>query len=261
MGASFCLHCRVSPRDFNGEWAAFFEKHKVVPEVYLDRHDLDSRSDTSIEQMAGWVAEKKLKPTLHAPYATNDPVLFDAVAKGQLRKVADLTIALARRFGAHSVVCHPVFEKYRTRKSDYPKWVDENIAYFDHLLAQTKNMGTTVAVENIFHERPDHLCDIMGGLSKERFRFCFDVGHFNRYYKVGISKWFKLLGERLSEVHLHDNFGKHDEHLPVGEGNFKFEKLLELLRPMDRQIVLTLEPLNREAAVRSLRNTLRIFGV
>jgi sugar phosphate isomerase/epimerase len=258
--ATYRLHCRVSPYDYDSEWAAFFEKNKLVPEIYLNGRGLDEKLDGILSEMALWTASKNMRPSIHAPFATADPVLFDAIAKNNVRRMTDKTIALVRSFNAEIVVCHPVFEKYRNRKS-YSKWIDANVSYFDHIITQTEEQGTTVAVENIYDERPDMIADLMKELKSARFMFCFDIGHYNKYSKVGLSKWFKALGGRLCEVHVHDNSGKHDEHLPPGEGTFPFNNLAAILKKLDRDVVLTVETLRREDASRAIDKTKSFFGM
>jgi sugar phosphate isomerase/epimerase len=49
------------------------------------------------------------------------------------------------------------------------------------------------------------------------------------------------LGSRLVEIHLHDNRGDLDEHLPVGEGTFPFPRLFSILKERKLRPILTVE--------------------
>jgi sugar phosphate isomerase/epimerase len=49
------------------------------------------------------------------------------------------------------------------------------------------------------------------------------------------------LGDRLGEVHIHDNNGVADEHLPVGAGSFPFREFLEIVRQRNLNPILTVE--------------------
>lgn len=40
----------------------------------------------------------------------------------------------------------------------------------------------------------------------------------------------RRLGDRLGAVHIHDNHGEHDEHLPVGEGTIPWDDVFPALR-------------------------------
>ena len=52
---------------------------------------------------------------------------------------------------------------------------------------------------------------------------------FRRLENFYGAKWVDSLGDHLGEIHLHDNHGTADEHLPVGEGTFPFKELMRLL--------------------------------
>ena len=62
----------------------------------------------------------------------------------------------------------------------------------------------------------------------------FDVGHLNMSKKFGYTdedlvKEAKKVSHLVNKVHLTDNFGFNDTHLPPGMGNVPFEALLEAL--------------------------------
>jgi sugar phosphate isomerase/epimerase len=37
------------------------------------------------------------------------------------------------------------------------------------------------------------------------------------------------LGDRISHVHIHDNVGKKDEHLPLGKGTINWKQVMDKL--------------------------------
>jgi len=62
----------------------------------------------------------------------------------------------------------------------------------------------------------------------------FDVGHLNMSKKFGFTdkdlvKEAEKVGKFVNKVHLTDNFGFNDSHLPPGMGNVPFQALLEAL--------------------------------
>ena len=66
--------------------------------------------------------------------------------------------------------------------------------------------------------------------------------------------WMKELGKYLGHLHLHDNRGKSDEHLPVGCGTFPFTELFDNLRSLDARPTITLEAHNETDLWQSLNN-------
>ncbi|MFH0798866.1 MAG: sugar phosphate isomerase/epimerase family protein [Pseudomonadota bacterium] len=254
------LHCRLSPRDYDRGWLQFFETNGLVPEIYFVDNDLEDGQGNALGEIADWLKSRNLRPSLHAPIGSGDPVVLDDAAKNYGRRMTGQIAAMARKFDARVVVFHPVFDKYSVGKK-FPKWVEENLDFFEGVLNRTAGLDTTIAVENIFSDQPDPIAELISDLGSERFRFCFDVGHFNKYSSVGLSKWFKLLGDRICEIHVHDNFGKHDEHLPPGEGNFPFKKLVDFINSVDRELILTIETVDREAALRAVGNLKGFLGI
>jgi len=56
----------------------------------------------------------------------------------------------------------------------------------------------------------------------------FDIGHANT---IGEIKDFtKLLDKFIVNVHLHDNDGRVDEHLPIGKGSIDFVRLFKTMK-------------------------------
>jgi sugar phosphate isomerase/epimerase len=68
--------------------------------------------------------------------------------------------------------------------------------------------------------------------------------------------WLEALGERLFEMHIHDNRGKYDEHLPVGDGNIRYEEIFRIT--MGKKFIFTLEPHKIEDLKRSISNFLKM---
>ena len=62
------------------------------------------------------------------------------------------------------------------------------------------------------------------------------------------------LGARIGQVHIHDNNGLLDEHLPVGEGNFPFHTFFDLIRKRRLRPVITLETHSEKQLWRMLEN-------
>jgi sugar phosphate isomerase/epimerase len=74
-----------------------------------------------------------------------------------------------------------------------------------------------IAVENIF-ERSLHLKAPHGRIVvSPNFGICVDAGHLRVFSKVDMEEWFAV-GPRIAGA-SHDNHGKHDDHLPLGEGS------------------------------------------
>lgn len=70
--------------------------------------------------------------------------------------------------------------------------------------------------------------------------FHLDIGHAN-LYKKSIISFIKKFHKKLRHVHLHDNSGEKDEHLPIGKGSINFKKVIKELKKYQYDGTITLE--------------------
>jgi sugar phosphate isomerase/epimerase len=58
-------------------------------------------------------------------------------------------------------------------------------------------------------------------------KMCLDLGH--AHVNEGITKYIDKFKDRIVNVHYHDNDGKSDDHLNIGEGNINWKQALKSL--------------------------------
>jgi len=106
---------------------------------------------------------------------------------------------------------------------------------------------------------------MIGRTAKEMFelvdgtdmKICFDIGHANTVNQI--DEMTDLLGDRIKNVHIHDNNGDNDDHMTIGDGNIDFEKVLKKLSKYKGKYII--ESRSLESAVISrdrLRGLLRL---
>ena len=219
----------------------FAVKNQINPEIYFSGEDLDQCRNSDIQRVAEVLHQHQLKITFHAPFMDLSPGGVD-------RKVKEVTvdrflkvIELAEFFKPKNIVFHPGYEKWRF-DGNVNLWLESSLETWRPLVKQAASNGLTLAIENVFEETPDSLALLLKEIHSPHFRFCFDTGHHHVFSKVPLSDWIEVLGEYLMEVHLHDNHGERDDHLPIGEGGFDFDEFFRLLAPRSLKPILTLEP-------------------
>ena len=176
-----------------------------------------------------------LRPTVHASIhdtnlASLNPILA-AAAREDLRR----TVELAAEVGAEIVVFHPGRLPSEYRRDPGALEAARSVLYanLEELIPYAERLGVVLAVEN--KQRGSNRDLILTPQEHrevlERFPglwACLDFGHLNT---LGLDpvEFVRALGERLIHVHLHDNHGQADEHLPLGEGNLDWKRCISAL--------------------------------
>lgn len=179
------------------------------------------------------LASFKLEVTVHAPFSdVNIGSLNERIRRASLEVLAE-TFEIASRLGAFTVTvhpghCSPASRKYR---ADYNRVHRSSLRELENL---SEEFGVKVGVENMPRfpildaQEPERLAELLEGIN---LGVTFDVGHLNT---VGgdFEGFLELLGDRVVHVHLHDNSGESDEHLPLGRGTVPWRKVLPRLREL-----------------------------
>jgi sugar phosphate isomerase/epimerase len=215
-------------------------RERINPEIGFGCLDLERFAPADFRKTAERLVEAALSITFHAPFMDLRPGAIDPairrVTLERLRRVCDLI----PWFRPRTIVCHAAFDE-RYYGSAAGPWLENSLETWNALLDGIRESETVIALENVYERNPEPLRLLLTALGSERFRFCFDTGHANAFGDVSSGEWMAALGGRLAEIHLHDNRGRSDEHLPIGEGTFPFPALFEFLRTHRPRPILTVE--------------------
>jgi sugar phosphate isomerase/epimerase len=225
----------------------------INPEIAFNHHDLDRYQEADFRKVAECLADAGRSVTFHAPFMDLRPGALDPrirqISLDRLRQVFDLI----PWFKPRSVVCHASFdEKYYV--SAEAQWLEHSLATWRTLLGCITGTGTVIALENVYERDPEPLRRLLDALGSPQVRFCFDAGHANVFGGVPPACWIEELGDLLGEIHIHDNHGTADEHLPVGEGNIPFRELFAAVRKRSLKPLLTVESHSKKILDRMLEN-------
>jgi sugar phosphate isomerase/epimerase len=228
-------------------------KERINPEIGFSHETLDRFRPDDYRKVAARLLDAGLTTTIHAPFMDLRPGALDPKIRqattDRLRQVFDL----APDFRPRSIVCHPSFdERYYVSMDD--QWLEHSIDTWQPFLALAEEMDTLIAMENVYETDPHLLQELLCSLRSPHICFCFDTGHFNAFAKAPLEDWINQLGPLTGQLHLHDNHGTTDEHLPPGEGNFPFGDLLQKLRAIGRKPIITLEAHSEQHLRQSLEN-------
>jgi sugar phosphate isomerase/epimerase len=122
-----------------------------------------------------------------------------------------------------------------SRETADPRKRDAAFSSLEHLVLHARHAGVTICVENTQSEMgsPDYLRAFVDETRLTGLRFTFDIGHAHLAEfpeQERLEKSFSPLKELVSSVHLHDNHGEKDEHLPPYDGSIHWPDAITLLK-------------------------------
>jgi sugar phosphate isomerase/epimerase len=134
-----------------------------------------------------------------------------------------------------------------TRETADPRKRDAAFSSLEHLTLHARHAGVTICVENTNTEmgEPSYLRSFVDETRLTGLRINFDIGHANLADGLEaerIAKSLEPVRELVISVHIHDNHGEKDEHLPPHDGSIDWPSTLKLLRSAPAgDLPLTLE--------------------
>lgn len=252
------LHVHTPWRQID-EHLPFLLEQQLQPEFGLLAQDLDQLRPERVASVADTLRRAQLSVTVHAPFMDLNPGAGDPLIAAATRKRLLQTLEAAARLGARLVVIHPGYDDWRYNHSPQ-LWLEQAVPRFSELAEFASQNDLRLAVENIFEVKPDSLCSLVKQVDHPALGHCFDIGHWQLFGgQFPQADWLAALGERLFHLHLHDNHGTADDHLPLGEGGIDFGPLathLQQCRPLPSA---TLEAHSRAHLLRSLHNLPGLF--
>lgn len=129
--------------------------------------------------------------------------------------------------------------------------LSETIDCYSEILSGLKTkcdrLGMGVMLEHINNH--DRQFEILDGIYRQvpGLYFHLDAGHANLgpgASRIGL--FLKKYGNQLAHVHISDNFGDDDSHLPLGAGNIDWTEVCRLLRKHGYDKTMTLEVFSRD---------------
>lgn len=172
-------------------------------------------------------------PMAHAPYLWNS----NASEENFSLQVKDVSRAIkgCKMLGIDRITVHGG----NAFCSSHDELIDKNIAYFKALLPVAEEYGVTLMIENISEliygqkfaiQTAEDILQVRQGLNNHPLiRACWDTGHANlapydQYENL------MLLGENVFALHMHDNLGNTDSHMPPLMGTVNFDDVIKALK-------------------------------
>lgn len=226
---------------------------EINPEVFIDGALLDDFDSSAMNDVAAVLKDNGLRCTVHGPYSDLSPGGVDEGIRlftcSRFKSLLDITAPLE----PVSIVLHAGYDA-RHYDGNSELWLEQSLKTWPDIVKLAEDHSTTLALENVFEDDPETFRMLLGEIASPSLGVCLDAGHINVFSSSSMEEWFKVVGERLREVYVHDNNGSRDEHLAVGDGDIDFDLFFSLLEEHGGgDVVYTIEPHGEEVLWRGLK--------
>lgn len=178
----------------------------------------------------------------HAPFSELYPSAIDPraaeLAYDRLLQASEL----AMKYGIRRMVAHGGY----LPNVYFPEWFHERSVLFWERILRKLPEDFNIVIENVLEDKPERLMNVFLEVDDPRLGLCLDVGHTSASTDIPVEEWISCLGSNISHVHIHNNFGREDLHLPLGEGKIDMDYVLSALLELSPNASFTIE--NRHAA-------------
>lgn len=246
---------------------------EIVYDVPHFPPDYDHRKLSGIKEL---LDAHELRVSVHASFWDLNPASHHRELRELTLEQVRRSIDACRALGGKIVVVHfgkcPIPEAsefLEGTKRRYREFIKQCLSY-------AQERGVTLTLENaggqpnIYPSTAEELGEFVAGL--EGAKITFDIGHAHLAERragrkdtgAAIARSIEALREHLVHVHVHDNHGEQDEHLPPGDGDIDFKPVADALRAINYGGFLIAELLNPEHLLEAGRKEMEklrdIFG-
>ena len=160
----------------------------------------------------------------YLPFASPYPSVRKAALDELLKCLRVFSQLECRLMNVHIGAVHRFF------RDDAAGWYAEILG---SVADEAKKSGIAIMVEhmNATERHLELVEDILKAVPEVKFHL--DVGHANignDSFSDALKMLFKRFGKKLAHVHISDNNGKEDLHLPLGSGTMNVAQVVQLLR-------------------------------
>lgn len=191
----------------------------------------------------------RMSVVCHLPTFISTADLTPALRKASLKEVLS-SLEVAADIHALKVVLHP------SRMGGIGLLVKDQVYRYameslEKIVARGDQLGLCICIENMFPQNglffdPSDFIPVL-----EKFpglKLTLDTGHAHLSGGAGSKclEFIEMFGNRIAHVHVSDNFGVQDNHLPVGTGSIDFPPIIRALKGIPYNETITLEVFSRD---------------
>jgi sugar phosphate isomerase/epimerase len=185
----------------------------------------------------------------HLPTFVSTADLTDSLRESSLNEVLE-SLQVAAHLGTLKAVLHPGYIRgLGPLVIDLAR--DRAWRSLEAIVEKADQLGVSLCLENMFPltnslVEPEHFVPIFENFPS--LKMTLDTGHAHMQGKGNkrALQFIERFGHRIDHIHANDNFGKEDNHLPIGAGTVDFPKITKALKKIDYDETITLEVFSRD---------------
>lgn len=222
----------------------------VVELIYEKPHvftDISKKED--IRTLNDLKRKFEMEIIVHAAFYDLNGASWNEGARRETVRQYKEAIELAHRIDSKVVVIH--LGERSTEIVDTKKSLNQNLKTLRECVNAAEKYGILLALENTgFDEslrlfnKADDIKNIIKEISSDNLRVTFDIAHAF-LQKLDLYSWIHALSPYIEHIHIHDNHGVKDEHLPLLMGDIDFTPAFKALREINYNKTFGLEIINR----------------
>ena len=209
-------------------------------EVKPKEGHFDFQDPKYLEEMAREFKKNEIKvKSMHMPTNGVDISLIEEYDRvWSIREVEKTILALLRLEG-EIIIIHPgsAIEDEKERK----KRREKSEQSLEEILKFCEYWGIKIALENTLPGKTgdsiSEIFEIVKKFNSKNLGICLDTGHCNITYSFynhnGVVDSLKEIRDYLCHLHIHDNFGKSDDHYLPFEGNINWKEFIRVLKEIE----------------------------
>lgn len=198
---------------------------------------LELSFDNISDEKYNWYKDSIYTKSFHGSFIDVNPGSGDSGIREYSKKKYEESCTKALDCGAENVVFHSTCFPF-LRGSYIEMWADKCAEFYCYLAEKYSNLN--IFIENSIDINPEPIKKLIDLVNCKNVSVCLDIGHIN-YSSASIEEWFDALGDRTGYLHLSDNMGIYDDHLPIGDGTVDWNKACSLIKYLPSDIPVTLE--------------------
>ena len=184
----------------------------------------------------------------HLPTFISIADLYESIRKASIEeniKALEVGVELGvKKFVLHPGIIHGLGKQVKAQAN---KYADKSLMA---ILTRARELQVTVCIENMFPEThgPTEVHDFENIFLKyHELKLTLDIAHAH----IGTSRnrssgFIERYPDKLSHIHISDNYGREDNHLPIGAGMIYFGRIFKELKMIGYDDTMTLEVFSRD---------------